>query len=304
LTGAALASLVAVSLTVVGAARSDTEPAPAGLATLAPNAASAPSHLKLDAEGSAGGLEPGKLPMTFAFAVQHGFTVNPQAIPGVCSNSQADNDQCPDSSRFATGSIDLIAHGPGFGASGQEYTADLALYIAPPQQAGDPAGAVFHFIQPDTGFHGASRGRIENLSDPTYGTEVRFDKLPLPSLPPGYSFDLKNLKLDVGNAGGEPPAPPAPPATLGPGSSTTPSGNGTTHHKKKKHRRRHKRHHKTRTRHHRPRTVRQTSATATAAASGTFLVNPTTCAGSWAIRLELGYSDGVQERDASAPCTT
>ena len=305
---AALAVLCGGALLGVAApADSDTQPAPAGLATLVPNNAGAPSHLKLDAEGSGGGLETGKLPNSLEFAVQNGFTVDPKAVPGVCSNSQADNNACPDSSRFATGTIDLVAKGGGFAPGGSHYTAQLSLYVGEPQQAGDPAGAVFHFIEPSSGFQGSSRGRIVNLSDPTYGTEVRFDKLPLPSLPPGFSFDLQSLKLDIGYGGGTPTPSSGPSGSSG----TTGSGTGTTgaHHRKR--RRRHSRKkHVFVIRHHAPRRAPATAASATAAravariASSSFLTNPAACSGSWNVRLQLGYSDGVQERDASAPCTS
>jgi hypothetical protein len=279
-------------------ALSDTEPAPAGLATLVPDNAGAPSHLKLDAEGPGGGLEAGKLPNSLAFALQKGFTIDSSAVPGVCSDSQADNSQCPDSSRFASGTIDLVARGGGFAPGGSHYTANLTLYVGPPQQAGDPAGAVFYFNEPSSGFHGSSRGRIDNLSDPTYGTEVRFDKLPLPSLPPGFSFDLQSLKLDIGVIGGQSSGPSGTSGGSGSG-----SGTGTTsqpvHHRKRHRKRRHK-HTPLRIRRHAPRRA----VTASAASASSFLVNPSTCSGSWSVRLQIGFSDGVQERDASAPCTS
>jgi hypothetical protein len=293
----------AVLLALAAPALSDTQPAPAGLATLVPDNAAAPSHLKLDAEGPGGGLEAGKLPSSLAFAWQKGFTIDPSAVPGVCSNSQADNGQCPDSSRFASGTIDLVAHGGGFAPGGSHYTANLTLYVGPPQQAGDPAGAVFHFIEPSSGFSGSSRGRIDNLSDPTYGTEVRFDKLPLPSLPPGFTFDLQSLKLDVGVIGGQSAAPSGSGTGSGSGSG---SGTGTTNtpgHRRRRHRRGrtlHIRHHAVR----KASTGAASAAGARAASASSFLVNPPTCSGSWSVRLQIGYSDGVQERDASAPCTS
>lgn len=275
-------------------ARSDTEPAPAGLATLVPNSAASPSHLKIDAEGSAGGLEPDKVPTSLAFAFQKGFEIDPQAVPGVCTNSDADNKHCPDNSRFASGTINLTGHGTAFGANGQQFTADVALYVGEPQRPGDPAGAVFYYIEPTSGYHDAFRGRIDVPADPTYGTEIRFDNFSLPPLPPGYSFDLQSLKLDVGTAGSQPPAPPAP-SLSGPPLGASPGASG------KPRRRRRRRHRPVR---HRRDHAPKPAASATAAAASSFLTNPATCAGSWSIRLQIGFSDGVQERDASAPCTT
>ena len=286
-------ALAAFGIGAADPAQSDTQPAPAGLATLAPATAATPSHLKLDAEGPAGGLESGKLPTSFAFALQNGFTVDPKAVSSVCTNSQADNNQCPDSSRFAAGTIDLVARGGGFSPSGSHYTAQLSLYVGEPQQAGDPAGAVFHFVEPSSGFQGSSRGRIATLSDPTYGVEVRFDKLPLPTLPPGFSFDLQSLKLDVGVIAGQAPAPSGSSGQSGSSGSGSSSPTG--------HKRRRRRRHGTAMviRHHAPR-----RASATAASSSSFLTNPATCSGSWQVRLQIGYSDGVQERDATPACTS
>lgn len=297
---AALACLTATALLGLAVpARSDTEPAPSGLATLVPDNAGAPSHLKLDAEGPSGGLEAGKLPNSLAFAFQNGFTVAPSAVPGVCSNSQANNNSCPDNSRFASGTIDLVAHGGGFAPGGSHYTADLTLYIAPPQQAGDPAGAVFYFVEKSSGFQGSSLGRIITLSDPTYGTEVRFDKLPLPQLPPGFTFDLQSLKLDVGVESGQTGSSGSSGGNGTSGSGTTPGSHRSHRHRRSKRKHRHGTS-PLRLRPHAPRRA----PTATSAAASSFLTNPTTCSGTWSIRLQIGFADGEQERDASAPCTS
>jgi hypothetical protein len=36
---------------------------------------------------------------------------------------------------------------------------------------------------------------------------------------------------------------------------------------------------------------------------GAFLTNPTTCAGTWRVRLQLAYPSGIETRDADAPCS-
>jgi hypothetical protein len=44
------------------------------------------------------------------------------------------------------------------------------------------------------------------------------------------------------------------------------------------------------------------AAGAGAPAGAALLTNPTTCAGSWKVRLEVDYGDGPQTHDAAAPC--
>ena len=290
-----LIALTAAALLGCGAAvaLADIETAPAGYATLTPDTPGAPSHLLIDAEGPGGGLEAGNLPQSLSFSFQNGFTLTPSAVGGVCSNSQANNSQCPANSKFASGTIDLVATAPG--ASPQDYTADLSLYVAPPQQAGDPAGAVFYFVEPMSGFHGSSLGRILNLSDPTYGTEILFSHLPLPTLPPGFKFDLKDLKLNMGAGGAA--AGSGQTGAGGTGSGSTPSSGTHAKHRTGRTRR------GARGRHLRPHAPRP-APVASASSAASFLANPASCTGTWAIRLQIGFTDGTQERDANAPCST
>jgi hypothetical protein len=253
------------------------DPAPPGMVKLEPNGAGAPSKLLLDAEGPAAGLEVGQVPTGISLALQRGFIVTPSALAAVCSNQQAGANQCPAASRFASGTIAVNVSGLG------STTAQVSLYLAPPQQPGDPAGAVFSFAVPQYGYSGSSLGRFVNLTDPLYGTELLFTQLPVPPIPPTFQVTLQNIKLTS----------IAPGATMAP---TTPA--------EKRKRRKH--HCRVVRRHGRRIFVcakHKSHRRARAAAGGAFLTNPPSCSTAWAVRLQIVYSSGTQERDAEAPCS-
>jgi hypothetical protein len=120
------------------------------------------------------------------------------------------------------------------------------------------------------------------VADPVLGEELRFDKLPIPSLPNGFHFTLRDLKLDLGAGASTPPVRVA---------------------KKKRARR-------TRVRgdSFARTSARYVPGTALGAgptfpASAALLKNPPTCTGTWTVRLEIDYGDGPQKHDANAPCT-
>jgi hypothetical protein len=285
----------AINLTVVSRAVRRLIPIPALLALalapaaaaqvtaqLNPNTAGAGSHLILDGKGTDAGLRPQTIPSGLAIGFDKGFAFDPTAVAGVCSDDAAAKFTCPANSIVATGSIDLLGEGFAFGAHGTAFTAQLTFYRATPRQPGDPMGVVFYFREPSSNFQGASIGRLRPASDPVLGEELRFDKLPIPALPNGLHFTLRELKLDFGAGAATPPVRVT----------------------KKKRRARRSR-------------VRGDSFTRTSArfvpgatfatgptfpASAALLKNPSTCAGTWRVRLEVDYGDGPQTHDAAAPC--
>ncbi|MCW3063542.1 MAG: hypothetical protein JWN32_714 [Solirubrobacterales bacterium] len=251
-------------------------------AQLNPNTAGAGAHLILDAKGTDAGLRPQTIPSGLAIGFDRGFTFDPNAVAGVCSDEAAAKFTCPANSIVATGSIDLLGEGFAFGAHGTAFTAQLTFYRATPRQPGDPMGVVFYFREPTSNFQGASIGRLRPASDPVLGEELRFDKLPIPALPNGLHFTLREVKLDFGAGASTPPVRVA---------------------RKKRGTRRTR--------------VRGDSFTRTSArfvpgagfataptfpASAALLNNPATCAGTWRVRFEVDYGDGPQTHDAVAPC--
>jgi hypothetical protein len=265
--------------------------APSGTAKLDPATPSAGAHLLLDAQGAdGGGFHRQEIPTALAIDLQKGFAFEPSAVTGICSDDQAGNEQCPPNSIVGTGTLDVLAEGYAFGPNGQNFTAQLTFYRANPRQPGDPMGVVFQFREPSSGFHGASIGRLTTLDDPILGPQLRWDQLPIPKLPPGMSFTLQRLRVDIGAGTATPPQRVKPK-------------------KKRKHRCR-KVTRRTRSgrkktvfvcpKKHRKKSTKRT--TAHKAQAGALLTNPPTCTGSWRVRLEITYKDGTELRDADAPC--
>lgn len=272
--------------------------APAGTATLDPVTAGAGSHLLLDAQGpGGGGFHRQEIPTGLSIALNRGFALDPAAVAGVCSDADAGNDACPAGSIVGTGVLDVFAEGLAFGPGGQHLTAQLTFYRAGPRQAGDPMGIVFSFKELSSGYHGASVGRVLTLDDPLLGLEVRWDKLPIPDLPPGLHFTLERLRVNLGAGTATPPVRVKPAA------------------KPKRNCRRVRRHGKRYYlcrrrvksmrchRHGKRYLCRRRHRARAAQDGGALLTNPVACAGTWRVRLSLVYPSATEVRDADAPCT-
>src|SRR5947209_10918639 len=109
-----MAGGVALLVLAVAAPAAGGSPAPDGTAFVAPTAAGAGSHLKIDAKGQDGGLTPKDIPTALGIAFQKGFTFDPKAVAGTCTADQASNYACPPDSVLANGSFIGIVEGPGF----------------------------------------------------------------------------------------------------------------------------------------------------------------------------------------------
>ena len=278
---------VAVLALALGASAALATPAQDGTAFVVPTTAGAASHLHIDARGTDGGLTPKEIPLAMGISLQRGFTVDPSAVAGTCSADQAKNYACPSDSLIANGSFVGVVTGLGFGPNGQPFDAAISLFKAPPQQAGDPAGVVFQYKESSSGFQGEGLGRIMNLpADSTYGTAIRFDKLPLPSLPPGLTITINEVKFDIGAGSATPPHSPK---------VTRKRHRRHRPHCTKRYRRHHHGHcpHKKRRRH-----------TARTSATGAFLTNPATCTTGWSVQLEFDYKTHQELREANVPCTS
>jgi len=268
-------------------------PAPDGTAFVVPTTATAGSHLHIDAKGPDGGLTPKEIPTALGIAFDKGFVLDPAAVPGECSAEQAKNYACPADSVIANGSFAGVVQGPGFGPNGEAFNAAITFFKAPPQESGDPAGAVFSFKEESSGFKGESLGRIMKLpADSPYGSQIRFEKLPLPDLPPGLTITLNEFKLDIGAGSATPAHSPKVRRKRLPYCSKK----RRTHCRKlpycSKHRKRHCRHR------------RRTHRAARSAAAGSFLTNPATCSAGWTVQLQLDYPGHQERREAAVPCTS
>jgi len=271
-------------------------PAAASTATFDPATAGAGSHLLLDAQGAdGGGFHKQEIPGGLTIAVNKGFAFDPAAVAATCSDEAANNDACPANSIVGTGLLDVLAEGIAFGPSGQHFTAQLTFYRANPRQQGDPMGMVFAFKELSSGYHGTTIGRVMSIDDPILGTQVQWDKLPIPSLPPGMHFTLERLQVNLGAGAATPPTRVKPPAKKKPNCR-----------KVRRHGKRYylckKRVKKMRCRKSGNKWLCRKRASS-AQDGGAFLTNPTTCTGTWRVRLQLAYPGGIETRDADAPCT-
>ena len=276
-----------------GPAAASTSKAPDGTAKLDPATAGGGAHLLLDAQGAAGGgFHRQEIPNGLAIGLQKGFAVDPAAASGICSDDAANNDQCPPNSIIGTGSLDVFAEGYAFGPNGQNFTAQLTFYRANPRQSGDPMGVVFAFKETSSGYHGTSIGRLMSVDDPVLGYEIRWDKLPIPDLPPGLHFTLQRLRANIGAGSATPPVRVQPKKKKRRHRCRKVVKRTRSGHKKtmfvcaKKHKKRH-----------------TTTHARAAQAAGALLTNPGTCTGTWRVRLELDYPSGTEQRDADAPCS-
>ena len=282
--GSALAAAVAASPAAA-------TPAPAGVATAQPNTAGAGSHLLIDARGADAGFRANTIPSALGWAFEKGFELNAAAAPAKCTVDQAKNEQCPPGSRLGSGAI-------GVNLTGSHATAKIDFWRADSPNPGDESGIILFFKEPDSGFSDAGLGSIRAIDDGNLGQLIRFDKLPIPQLPPGVQITLDHIQIDFG-AGSSAPAAGAP----APAAPTHPKVRLPCRRYKPRHgphRRcvayRHGR------RYHidaAPTTRAHTSATSS------FITNPPACDGDgWTIQLQVDYRDGSGERrEAQAPCT-
>jgi hypothetical protein len=227
-------------------------------------------------------------------ALNRGFAFDAAAVASTCSDDAANNDSCPANSIVGTGVLDLLAEGIAFGTNGEQFTAQLTLYRAAPRQPGDPMGVVFAFKELSSGYHGTTIGRVMAMDDPILGTQLQWDHLPVPSLPPGMHFTFERLRFDLGAGAATPPVRVTP-------TKKKPNCRKVRRHGKRYYLCRHK-----------PKKMRcRRSGTkwlcrkrATSAQDGSaFITNPTTCTGTWRVRLQLAYPSGIETRDADAPCS-
>jgi hypothetical protein len=286
-----LAGGFAILTVTAYAALASASPAPDGTAFVVPTTATAGSHLHIDAKGQDGGMTPKQIPAALGIAFGPGFAFDPAAVPATCTADQAKNYACPADSVIANGTWSGVVQGLGFGPNGQPFNAALTFYKAPPQQSGDPAGVVFMYKEASYNFRGEGLGRLEHTADAAYPTAIRFDKLPLPDLPPGLTITLQELKLDIG-AG-----------------SATPAHSPKVTRKRLPYCSKHRHHHCRRLpycskhRHHHCRHRRRHRSATAADAAGSFITNPPTCVGGWTVQIQMDYSSHQERREAKVPCT-
>jgi hypothetical protein len=281
----------AAAATLAVAAPASASPVPAGVAAVQPNTPQAGSHLLIDAKGTDAGFRPNSIPTSLGWAFEKGFTLDASAAPGKCTVDQAKKQQCPADSRLGAGAIGVML-------PGDHATAKIDFFRADPPQPGDQSGIILYFNDAEDGYSDAGIGSIRTTTDGNFGELIRFDKLPLPPLPPGLQITLDHIQLDFGAGSAS-----APPAVPGQAPATT------TRHKVRlpcrRYRPRHGPHRRcVAYRHGRRYHLPSSSSSAHASAAGSFITNPATCDGDgWTIQLQVDYKGSGERREAQAPCS-
>ena len=280
----------AAAATVLLTAPAGATPVPAGVAALQPNTAKAGSHLLIDAHGADAGFRNNSIPTSLGWAFEKGFVLDPTAATATCTVDQAKKQQCPEAARLGAGAI-------GVTLPGAHATAKIDFWRADPPNPGDQGGIILYFNDAEDGYSDAGIGSIRTTSDGNFGELIRFDKLPLPSLPPGLQITLDHIQLNFGAASGGAPAAPGQPGTA------------PTHPKVRlpcrRYRPRHGRHRKCVAYRHGRRWHLPAAGSATARASEAkaFITNPPTCDGDgWTIQLQVDYNGSGERREAQAAC--
>jgi hypothetical protein len=153
-----------------------------------PNTAGAGSHLIGDFRVADDPQSGGQSPRQIFINVAAGFKTDSRARSETCSEQQAAAFDCPENSKigagFATATLITGAFAP------LPLVADMAMFLAPPQQPGDVAGAVLQATVRNSGQRATTTGRVVKLSSP-YAFGLWFENLdPLTSgLPPGFRVD-------------------------------------------------------------------------------------------------------------------
>jgi hypothetical protein len=279
----------ALAFTLACGAPAGASPVPAGVAAVKPNTVQAGSHLLIDARGADAGFRENQIPTALGWAFEKGFVLDPTAAPGKCTVDQAKKQQCPESARLGSGAI-------GVNLPGEHATAKIDFWRADPPDPGDQGGIILYFNDAQDGYSDAGIGSVRKIDDGAFGEIIRFEKLPLPSLPPGLNITLDHIQLDFG-------------AGTFTGATETGDGSSTRKHHKvrlkcKRYRPRHGRHRKC-VAYRQGKNARVKSKTrAHASAAGSFIVNPPACdADGWAIQLQVDYKSGGERREAQAPCS-
>jgi hypothetical protein len=291
-TGRVRCAVAALAACACFAASAAASPDPAGVASMKPDTPSAGSHLLIDAKGADAGFRQNEIPTALGWAFEKGYVLDATAAPGKCTVDQAKNGQCPADSQLGSGDIGVIL-------PGDRATAKIQFFRADPPNPGDQSGIILYFNDAQDGYSDAGIGSIRQSDDPAFGELIRFDKLPLPNLPPGLNITLDHIQLDFG-AGTFTGATET-------GDATAPGKHARKHHKVrlkcKRYRPRHGKHRKCVAFRHGKNARVKSHAHAHASASGSFIVNPSTCdSDGWTVQLQVDYKDGSERREAQAAC--
>jgi hypothetical protein len=133
-------------------------------------------------------------PSSVALRVSKGVKVDPKAVARRCRPAQAQQNSCPAASRIGGGKADLTV------TPGGPVTADIDLYLAPKQRAGDIAAVVAIAVAAGQTAHTTGRiFRLDTDKYPKLGLQTSFDNLRSAFKPPeGFKVHVDHLNLHFG----------------------------------------------------------------------------------------------------------
>jgi hypothetical protein len=189
------AGLVCACVAAAGAAASAdvVQPTETGLY---PNTAGKPSHLVLVVEREQLEAQDGRLPSAIEVQAVRGLKVDPRAVPGRCTDEQADAFACPRSSLIGGGQVEGRAEGP-FIPGGFDFTAQLSVFLTDPRSAGDIAGVAAILTEPQTGQRYYVHGRIVPIPRGQFGVKLRLEGLDGFRPAPEVTVKLKRVFVDA-----------------------------------------------------------------------------------------------------------
>ncbi len=139
---------------------------------------------------------PDSLPESLAIAFQRGFRFDARARPGRCSDEQARNVNCPDSSRIGRGEARGTAT---VGVTPVPFTATIDLFLARAKNGGDIADVIIEVREPQSKTEISARGRFTPFESGQFAAELRFKVGQANDPPAGVTkVEVERLTLRAG----------------------------------------------------------------------------------------------------------
>ena len=137
-------------------------------------------------------------PRTGSLRVVRGVKFDPRARSAKCTRQQATSHKCPAASRIGGGTARATVKSTTGTFPPTEVTADINLYLMPPQQQGDLAGVAVHFKVRANGQEGHAIGRVTKLDTGPYGLQTTFGQLDAVKPPSGFTAHLDHMHFVFG----------------------------------------------------------------------------------------------------------
>jgi hypothetical protein len=188
-----------LAATALGASAPAAAQVPGDAVRADPMTAGAGSHLLTDLRVSDDPKAGGQSPRQAFINVAAGFKYDGRARSETCSQQRAAGFDCPGNSKIGTGTANVTLVDNVGALAPQPLVADVELFLAPPQQAGDPAGVVMQVRERGSGQRATTTGRVVKVGAP-YGLGLRFENLDAlgAGAPEGFRIRVDRVQTEVG----------------------------------------------------------------------------------------------------------